>query len=68
MLLQIRTWEAMEKNIRKLKSWLRKHSACELAGHLGYRSSSTVEMWVNRRKIPRNRLKQVMEYIDVKPT
>lgn len=51
--------------VDKLKLWLEKNpdGALYLSQELGYRTTSTIRMWVSRRSIPRHQVPQIIELI-----
>jgi hypothetical protein len=56
------------EQMNKLKVYLDKHprNKLELTYRLGYRSTTTIDKWIERKNIPRIALQNVMEVIERK--
>lgn len=55
----------MTKELRAIKSWLKKDGNTEavLAAKLGYTSSVAIKMWFRRNRVPKHQKLRVMEVI-----
>jgi hypothetical protein len=55
----------LQKELSALKRWLKKdgNSEADLASALGYKSSTTINMWIKRQRIPKHMRQRVMEIV-----
>lgn len=55
------------KLLNQVKTWLSKpgNSKTKLAAAMGYKTPLTIDRWFERKRIPENRVMQVMEVISV---
>lgn len=55
------------KEVEALERWLARtgpHGYVLMASHLGYTTGEAIKLWIKRRRIPANRIIQVMRIVN----
>lgn len=49
--------------IKLLTKWVERNSPAEIAAYLGYKSSSTISMWIRQGKIPDYQKRSILNFL-----